>query len=264
MSSTCIARWRGECGDTRRRRSRLQLVYMLLCWNLMSRAANVAQSCFEHMDWKDDALTILLCTTKTDQSGDRTHPRHFYANPFQPEICPLRTSLQKRTSVCFAVEFSKSTKTWIGRISQLWWNGGSILRRGGRPRSENVPRHSVVLDPLLAHISAVCSRTGWKQPRVQDTYLVYADAGDQLVGRVVCGLPLKSVNFAILPPMFTHTRTLSRMLCVERSTFVSRRRKGAVARADVLLRVDCVPHRKWLTKPPRIKQDLEHGAVPRR
>ena len=37
---------------------------------------------------------------------------------------------------------------------------------------------------------------------VQDTYLRYEAAGDQYVGRVVCGLPISSSQFAALPPQF--------------------------------------------------------------
>lgn len=35
---------------------------------------------------------------------------------------------------------------------------------------------------------------------IQDTYLKYEAAGDQYVGRVVCGLPLCSAKFDVLPP----------------------------------------------------------------
>ncbi len=40
---------------------------------------------------------------------------------------------------------------------------------------------------------------------MQDTYLVYADAGDQYAGRVVSGLPQYSHDFALLPPFFKDT-----------------------------------------------------------
>jgi hypothetical protein len=49
-------------------------------------------------------------------------------------------------------------------------------------------------------IVSVCLRCGWSLGGVQDRYLRYESAGDQFVGRVVCGLPLDSCEFAILPP----------------------------------------------------------------
>jgi hypothetical protein len=39
---------------------------------------------------------------------------------------------------------------------------------------------------------------------VQDTYLRYDAAGDQYVGRTVCGLPVCQASFATLPPFFEH------------------------------------------------------------
>jgi hypothetical protein len=42
-------------------------------------------------------------------------------------------------------------------------------------------------------------RAGWSMGVIQDTYLRYEAARDQYAGRVVCGLPLTSPKFAILP-----------------------------------------------------------------
>ena len=38
------------------------------------------------------------------------------------------------------------------------------------------------------HIAAVYNRAGWTMGKVKDTYIQYAAAGDQHVGRVVSGL----------------------------------------------------------------------------
>ena len=50
--------------------------------------------------------------------------------------------------------------------------------------------------------NAVCQRAGWKLGTVQDKYLRWERASDNYAGRVVCGLPLDSDQFAILPPHF--------------------------------------------------------------
>ena len=42
-------------------------------------------------------------------------------------------------------------------------------------------------------------RARWSICIIQDTYLRYDTAGDHYVGRIVCGLPLSSPKFAILP-----------------------------------------------------------------
>ena len=48
----------------------------------------------------------------------------------------------------------------------------------------------------------VARRMGWKLFAVDEIFLKYEDAGDYFVGRAVCGLPLDSPLFAILPPHF--------------------------------------------------------------
>lgn len=60
-----------------------KLLFVLLCWNLMARACSVDRICLQHLDWTNDALTILFCHTKTNQTGEGKglHARHIYANP---------------------------------------------------------------------------------------------------------------------------------------------------------------------------------------
>jgi hypothetical protein len=48
-------------------------------------------------------------------------------------------------------------------------------------------------------------RAGWTMKSVEKTYFKYEKAGDQYVGRTVAGLPIHSVNFAILPPSWKET-----------------------------------------------------------
>jgi hypothetical protein len=45
-------------------------------------------------------------------------------------------------------------------------------------------------------------------PSVQSTYIKYDQAGDQHVGRTVCGLPQDKPEFAIIPPYFDDSRDL--------------------------------------------------------
>lgn len=64
--------------------------FMVLAWNLMCRAMNVAEICWNHVAWHEDALQIYFAHTKTDQLGDRPKDaRHLYANPVVPAICPV-------------------------------------------------------------------------------------------------------------------------------------------------------------------------------
>ena len=58
-------------------------------------------------------------------------------------------------------------------------------------------------------VVAVHIRAGWSLPGVEGTYMRYAEAGDQTVGRSVCGLPTNRPEFALLPPHFQPGDTLA-------------------------------------------------------
>lgn len=65
-------------------------LFLVLCWNLICRAGNVVSICLNHIEWREDALCIFFAHMKNDQTGERPRdPRHLYANPLQPEICPV-------------------------------------------------------------------------------------------------------------------------------------------------------------------------------
>lgn len=64
-------------------------LYTLLCWNLISRSSNVGNLKFQHICWQEDAMVIYFPKTKTDQEGLNSVPRHVYANPFNPKVCPV-------------------------------------------------------------------------------------------------------------------------------------------------------------------------------
>jgi len=64
--------------------------FLVISWNLMSRAANTVSLCYNHMEWGEDALKVYFAHMKNDQRGTRPRdPRHIYANPLMPEVCPI-------------------------------------------------------------------------------------------------------------------------------------------------------------------------------
>lgn len=65
--------------------------YLLLDWNLMSRVSSVGELMFEHIRWENDALLITFERHKGDQDGSTCNkePKHVYANPHEPWICPI-------------------------------------------------------------------------------------------------------------------------------------------------------------------------------
>ena len=65
-------------------------LFLTLCWNLMSRAGSCENIHISHMSWKQDSMQIYFAHTKNDQAGMQSrHPRHIYANPVNPSICPI-------------------------------------------------------------------------------------------------------------------------------------------------------------------------------
>lgn len=57
----------------------------------MSRSSSVDRICVHHIDWSNDALTILFCHLKNNQTGEGKgmHSRHVFANPEMPSCCPI-------------------------------------------------------------------------------------------------------------------------------------------------------------------------------
>jgi hypothetical protein len=191
--------------------------FLIISWNLMCRASNGFQIQFAHMEWKEDALRIYFAHMKNDQCGERPRdPRHIYANPVLPEVCPI-LALGIYWS-CFSFDtdslfpgnnqyerFRKQLQVLFSKE-----NVKDELNRRGID-SDDIGTHSIRKgsSTFCASGSTACPsstaihlRAGWSFGGVQNTYLRYESAGDMYVGRTVSGLPLDSYKFAILPPHF--------------------------------------------------------------
>ncbi|CAN0032252.1 unnamed protein product, partial [Phaeothamnion confervicola] len=155
------------------------------------------------------------------QLGDRPRdPRHIYANPFQPEICPfLALGLY---ALAYKVGGSKNGKLFPGK--DQYQRFSSFLSRKAGEASAEFAAYGVNPQDIGTHscrkgsatyvasgctagppMSAICIRAGWSVGNVQDRYIRYEAAGDQYVGRTVCGLPLSTHDFCVLPPHFAKT-----------------------------------------------------------
>ena len=56
-------------------------------------------------------------------------------------------------------------------------------------------------------VISVCLRAGWSVGRVKERYLKYENAGDELVGRTLTGIPPTSCKFGISPVYFDNNKT---------------------------------------------------------
>jgi hypothetical protein len=202
--------------------------FMVLQWNLITRCGSVAAMMMQHINWEGDALLITIPKSKADQEGNNSFPRHLYANPLQPVICPVLalavvvfTRIVKHDSArssdstdtepfCYRVfdgEHSESRFSDIlGRIiaavpdAQLPQLGTDRKQLGTHSLRKGAASYCVgmVNGPSTVQVFL---RAGWGLG-MQSRYLFIGAGGDQLTGRVLSGLPFNDPAFATLPPHF--------------------------------------------------------------
>ena len=64
--------------------------FFTMCCNLMCRANNAFSIYMHHIEWAEDSLSVYFDHSKTDSLGSQEkYTRHVYANPLQPEVCPI-------------------------------------------------------------------------------------------------------------------------------------------------------------------------------
>eukprot|EP01031_Cornospumella_fuschlensis_P037496 gene37496-45536_t len=64
-------------------------LFTVLAWNLFARACSVSDLRFNHLSMESDSIVVDFSKTKSDQVGEKTTPKHIYANPQKPHICPF-------------------------------------------------------------------------------------------------------------------------------------------------------------------------------
>lgn len=197
--------------------------FLVVQWNLMSRSDSVETIMLSHIDWVGDALTIEEQGQKADQTGEDKYPKHIYANPLNPSICPILALAVLVFSSCSSLDF---------RNHQLF-NGTDSKNRFSRHLQSTMSKCSASERLQLgAYISelgthslrkgsgtyclgqcggpnpvSVSLRMGQSIGQIREKYIFTGDGADQLCGRMVCGLPFDRPEFAILPPHFTPQET---------------------------------------------------------
>lgn len=64
-------------------------LFLILCWTLMARSVSVGTIMLDHLSWENDSLVVTTPKHKGDQEGNHCYPKHVYANPDNPFICPI-------------------------------------------------------------------------------------------------------------------------------------------------------------------------------
>lgn len=166
-------------------------------------------------------MVVDMSRHKADQTGEKTTPKHIYANPYQPAICPILAMGLHFFSISYRETGDDHSKIFVGTISydnfSRWLREtlGGVEILGFKPDDYGTHSYRKGAATHCAgfiggpSIITIYLRAEWTFGTVQDRYLLYVDAGDQLCGRIICGLTFNDgVKFSVLPPRFENPGTI--------------------------------------------------------
>jgi hypothetical protein len=184
----------------------------------MSRTETVDAIMLQHMGWREDSLVIQEQGHKGDQTGEAKYWKHVYANPGNPEVCPVLALA--------LVVFSGPARDTLGK-QQIFLGSNNkdrfaktlhqIIRALPEPELQLLGGERADIGPYslrkgsasycLGQVSGpnpvtVQLRMGHSLGKVNDAYFFVGDGQDQLCGRMIAGLPFNDEGFAALPPHF--------------------------------------------------------------
>ena len=193
--------------------------YLVLSWNLMCRTNNTATIRLADIEWSSfDSFSIAFSHTKNDQMGHASkHKRRLYANAKQPIVCPV-FALSLYCSICMSTGnqpdsylFGKDASTFskgLDRMLRKMEAEGQLARFGkckGDIGTHSIRKGAITYLSSLPggpSSASICLRAGWTMGRVKDTYIKFAEAGDEFAGRSLCMANILTTDFAQSPPMW--------------------------------------------------------------
>ena len=221
-------------------------VFIVLTWNIMARSCTTSGIMYDHIKWENDSMVIHVPVSKGDQDGAKTSPKHVYANPTCPALCPIlalavyvftvgfRRTGAKRTLFSEEHKAESRFSDWLksslgGLAADLVAMGIAIIEIGTHSirkgmnslkNYNNTMINNCIIISLVKGIAsflcgipggptaiAIYLRAGWSLGPVQSRYITEAGGGDQLCGRAAAGLNINSTEFAALPPHFDSATT---------------------------------------------------------
>ena len=227
----------------------------------MCRCTTCSSIMLQHMDWRDDCLVVTVPKAKNDQLGEnQSREKHIYANPLIPEISAIlalavlffsqeRNRNDPRQQLFIGIaddaRFFRILQSILSRIPDdvnLGANKKDIGTHSNRKGSSTY----CLLWPTVSAVQ-VYLRAGWSLGNVQDRYIIAGAGADQLVGRVVCGLPVNSNEIGTLPPHFNEV-ALNRLANIGWNAILPGYDlfPGGLKRAVPFLFASLVYHIEWL------------------
>jgi hypothetical protein len=212
--------------------------FLTLEWNLMARSESVVHANFFHVTWDDDCLVFRFPKSKTDQTGrNRDQLWHVYATPNNPATCPVlalatyifaNPGLTQRNFEDDSQDSPDAGEREVGdntgrlfpgsdqygrfmdclrrivdnnreEFLKLGISPGDLGLHSARKGSCSLASAGTTVSPPMV---SICLRAMWSMGSVKERYLQYEKAGDQYLGRVVSGLDVNCVSFAVSPPYF--------------------------------------------------------------
>jgi hypothetical protein len=140
-------------------------------WNLSCRSCNTARIKFKDILWTQsfDLFAVHFSHSKTDPTGEEAkYPRHLYANPLTPLVCPV-VALALYLTSCFNTQQNNNGKLFPGHFQESRF-AGLLLR---------------TINDSWDRVSAM----EYKRSE-----------GDQFVGRSLCLLSVLKSDFGVSPP----------------------------------------------------------------
>ena len=222
---------------------------MTLEWNLIAQSENVVHAHMFHITWENDSLVFHFVKHKGDQTGkNRDQVWHVYANPHNLAVCPVLAracyifanpgifgaSVASTTTKLLEVPEEPGMEEHGGRLfpgayqyelfmdcihriiakyrREFFAVGISAGDLGSHSVRKGAASHACAGSAVSPPMVSVCLRTMWSMRHVKERYLQYEKVGDQYLGRVVCGLDVNNVSFAVSPPFFdAKSKTLEKI-----------------------------------------------------
>jgi hypothetical protein len=193
-------------------------LYLLLCWNIIGRTSTTAHIHIMNVSWNIDSLTITIPRHKGDQTGQNVMPKHIFANPFVPALCPILAFSIYIFSFGFNANINNNGLKLFDSSSpedafSKWLHAKALKNVSAEDLGmaiKDVGTHSLrkgaatyVSSFDILSETTVNLRAGWSLGKVISKYIKGTPGADQLVGRLACGLNiLNAEEFLILPPHF--------------------------------------------------------------
>ena len=196
--------------------------FTLLQWNCMGRSISIDPLGLHNFKSATDSIKCLYDNSKSDQAGEKVSPKNMYANPVDPVICNFTgvgawISLTRESFLDGSDSLFLGTGA-IGTASHRYCEQLATLLsahvdevikfcRVERARTHGIRKggaiHATGGTTVPPPLPSVANRGEWSQGSVFDVYFLFAEPGDQYLGRCMAGLDPNSTDFAILPPHFT-------------------------------------------------------------